>query len=209
MSDPMWVGFPGDTAPPDQVAALAGPIGQAPSPDTTLWSSDHYQAPYGTYDVQTTYRWDSGTIKLPVAAAPVPPTPLPTGPGAVTPAAYPAAEIVQVYAPTGDKVVRWQARRTGLHPLIPDPFNPSAGSSPPYGGYLPPNQVLRAFSIVVQSPTLLGDGNTHEYIVSGVYAYDLVTPLAPGDLQYRLGGPPYDVSAVDTLAAADFVSSIL
>src|ERR1051326_6721534 len=77
------------------------------SQTASRFSSNQYDAPYGSYIIAVTYYTDYGRLQLPVAPQ--------------TPNVAPV-EVVQVRSPIAKKVVSWSCERHGAHPVVPNPF---------------------------------------------------------------------------------------
>lgn len=147
-----------------------------------LFVNENVACPYTTYKAKTTYYFNAGTLLAPVAA------PERAG-GERTP-----AEIIQVSAPYGGKVVQYVAERQGKAPQVPSPE--------PNGN----NQVLYTAEIVTESPDLMTEGRTYLYRVSGTYAYHFRQPVAFQDGRFYMGGAPFDLTPPSThiLSPGDF-----
>lgn len=149
-----------------------------------LFSSEHYQVPYGTYAIRTRYIYRSGKIQVPVAG------PAPADSSEET------SRVLRLHKPVIQKVVEYEATRSGLPPLVPNPETSN------------PNEELLEADIDVLAPPL-GTGGERNYKISGLYTYALKKPvwvqdgLGMGTLPYtsfakeaNILGPQYFVNGL-------------
>lgn len=91
----------------------------------------------------------------------------------------PAAKIIQVGAPTGEKIVRFEIARLGAQPEIPDPTPRNE------------NEVLAFSRVQISAPQPSADGNDFVWSAVGVYVYHLSQPYWASD-GYVGGSTPVD-----------------
>ena len=157
--------------------------GGDPVATASLWAASAIQQPYDFYEVRTFRDRDTGVRKMPVA-----------GPRIGT-----AAEIIQVCAPFGRKVVAYATRRTLVKPQLPVVEPDSA------------NQILRYESHEERALELAADGGTFVYTCWGVYVYEYAIPLSPSTGQpLSFGQPPtFDGSTGShQITPSDFIPGI-
>lgn len=128
-----------------------------------LWTQAHLEAPFTAYSIQQSYVRNPGITLSPVAGPPGTP-----------------ADVIQVCAPYGAKVVSWTACRIGLRPLVPD-------SAPNID-----NHVLAHEVVTTHEPVTSEDGQTKLFVISGTYVYLNLLPLVPASDGLAMGAPPYD-----------------
>jgi len=139
-----------------------------------VFTQDALAAPYDHFDCQEIWRYRSGLVQMPVAAGPMTP---PTTGGVKTP-----CEFVRVHAPTSTLVVKFEAVRKGVPPVIPSPVPND------------PNRVLLDALVVTGVPARLADTSVPVFRTCGTYVYGLIAPLVPAS--EVIPGPegPYIVS---------------
>jgi hypothetical protein len=110
------------------------------------------QYPYRVYTLAPSFRVHSGLVQLPVAGPP-----------------GTAAVFVRLCAPSGEKVVHYEAVRDGAWPEVPMPEMSQSG-----------NEVFLHADITPQTPIPI-DGERFRYSLSGDYIYGLKVPNTPQD----------------------------
>jgi hypothetical protein len=147
-----------------------------PGSEQALWSTDHADIPYTTFNYETRYILDRGFVHVPAAG--------PDG----TPAG-----IVKAHAAVAQKVVSWTATRKGAKPALPAI---EADTD---------NQTFAGYVLIPDAPALESDGLVHSYKVRGAYRYFLATP-PPVTGPLEMGSTPYDTTSPvnNIIMPADF-----
>ncbi len=164
---------------PSSVPPAGGgdPVGVA-----SLWLATAIVNPYEFYEVQTFRERDLGVRKMPVAG------PLGT-----------SAEIIQVCAPFGRKVVAYAAKRKLVKPQLP---------------IAEPNSAVQVFRSEWHRESALAldaDGGTFLYTCWGMYVYEYTVPLSPSTGNpLSFGQPPtFDgTTGSHTVDPGDFIAGI-
>lgn len=128
-------------------------------PNYTLFTPDHLVFPYLLYDLDIEYIWDNGQLQAPVSpqdeSLPVSET---------LPANRQATPSIQVAAPYGRKIVRFNVARRGVMPVVP------------YAWPQVSNEILVYAITKPYAPKMAEDGMSRIYQVSGLYIYNLLQP---------------------------------
>lgn len=122
---------------------------------------------YTDYRGKQIYRYDSGILQLPVASE--------TVDGTIE------CELVQVYAPIGQRIVQFTAENEGLPPKMPDPFQD-----------INENEVVITAVVTWDFPVPLPSGLGYAYRAQGEYTYASKKPWVPtaggGSTKFANGG---------------------
>lgn len=145
-------------------------------PNYTLYTPDHLVFPYVRYDLDIEYVWDNGELQAPVS-------PLADLLDQALITNRQPTPSIQVSAPYGQKIVRFDVARRGVQPVIPSAVSTSE------------NEVLVLARIRPSAPLTSEDGMSIIYRVSGLYVYHLYRPYWESD-GLQTGG----VTEVDILA---------
>jgi hypothetical protein len=168
------------------------PSNQAPSSIT----QDQVQAPYLTYECDTTYAFDNGILTLPMSGVTGASTTQTTSQlpaqESSTPA-YPTGTyedrqpcvIIQVHEPIAKKIVTFSCTRIGVPPVAPSPVSTD------------PNDVLESAVVKAMAPKVGQDGVTRIYGLTGVYTYRLLQPPFPTTDNLEGGATPIDANTTD------------
>jgi hypothetical protein len=138
-----------------------------------LFTSDQGQAPYSSYQLETSYQMDNGYRQLSVGTA---------APG--------PCELVKLHAAIGRKIITFSITRKSKRPVVPA-IDPDTT-----------DQVLESAIITPSAPQPTADGSNVEYGVTGVYTYLLLTPLITGD-ELPMGNIPALTGQFDTYVLDD------
>lgn len=125
-----------------------------------VFSPDNDTAPYRYCNIRTRYRWWSGKKMLSVAGPPGTP-----------------AEIVQVAAPRGRKIVTFDVVRDRLPPEVPGVEADT------------PLQTFLAGWLQTTGPDLQADGQVYQWRTRGKWVYALVLPVTPAEGYPAPSGP--------------------
>lgn len=160
------------------------PTGVAPdlSPAAGLFSTDHIETPYGTYDVTVKYDNNEGLLALPIAKPPA--------------AGGPTLMIVRLHAPVCKKIVEWSATRRVLKPLVPTAISAD------------PALVLLSRAYWPLAPRLLADGITKVYGMAGVYVYACSNGIDES-AGFPLSFPSYQQATGERFGGEQFVTGIV
>ena|SRR5436190_3669199 len=145
-----------------------------------LWAAAHIAAPFPSWSMTQSHFRDQGVLLSPVAGPP-----------------GTKADVIQVCAPFGGKIVNFTAVRIGMPPIVPD-------SAPSIDNY-----VLSKEFVNTHAPLLSEDGQTQLHVVTGTYIYLALLPLTPQD-GFPMGTTPYTtVPASINILGPQFFSKTL
>lgn len=147
-------------------------------PNYTLFTPDHLVFPYLLYDLDIEYLWNNGQLQAPVS-----PEEIDLRPDQMLPAGRQASPSIQVAAPYGRKIVRFNVSRRGVMPVVP------------YAWPQIPNEILVYATTKLHAPVTAEDGMSLIYQVQGLYVYNLLQPYWQTD--NLMTGGATDVSSPD------------